>query len=58
VSRSARDALIASRGRTEDCPWKPEMIVDGNGIGHGFNEDLGEYYYHEMVKIMLMVSRS
>ncbi|KAH3951146.1 hypothetical protein HBH53_065910 [Parastagonospora nodorum] len=40
VSRSARDALIASRGRTEDCPWKPEMIVDGNGIGHGFNEDL------------------
>lgn len=33
--------MIASRGRTEECPWKPEMIVDGNGIGHGFNENIG-----------------
>jgi len=33
--------MIVSRGRTEECPWKPEMIIDDNGIGHGFNENIG-----------------
>jgi hypothetical protein len=42
VADHVREALIASRGRTEDCPWKPEMIIDENKITHGFNEDLSK----------------
>lgn len=38
VANHTRDALIAARGRTEDdtSTSKPVMIIDENGVDHGF----------------------
>lgn len=38
VANHTRDALIAARGRTEDdkSSSKPIMMVDDNGVDHGF----------------------
>ncbi|KAH0559719.1 hypothetical protein GP486_003769 [Trichoglossum hirsutum] len=48
VSNRARDALIASRGRSTSSSaapldsWKPAMIIDDNKIPHGFVIDHSE----------------